>query len=115
MSSNHTSMDRSLNLFPYEPSHSLAIVFSVLVGMSLVIHTVQNFYYGFWRVTFFLVWAGLVFTAGWITRAVSTYQTYNLDIYIAQAILTYLGPPVYAAAEYNVLSRLMSYIPNYNA
>jgi hypothetical protein len=32
-------------------------------------------------------------------------------MYIAQTILIYAGPPVYAAAEYNVLGRLMQYLP----
>lgn len=58
-----------------------------------------------------MLYGGLVFTAGWITRAVSTYHVQNLGLYIAQIVLILAGPPIYAAAEYNILGRLMHYLP----
>lgn len=67
--------------------------------------------YHFWRVTFWQIWAGAVFTAGWATRAASSYHPNNLSLFIAQTILIYCAPPIYAATEYNILGRLMQYLP----
>ena len=68
-------------------------------------------HYKFWRVTFSMVWGGVVFTAGWILRCIASYNTSDIDLYIAQTVLIYAGPPILAAAEYNVLGRLMYYLP----
>ena len=49
--------------------------------------------------------------SGWIVRCVASYSLANLDLYIAQTVLVLAGPPIYSAAEYNVLGRLMHYLP----
>lgn len=56
-------------------------------------------------------WGGAVFTAGWIMRVIASYNPTSLSIYIAQTCLILGGPPIYAAAEYNILGRLMHYVP----
>jgi hypothetical protein len=61
--------------------------------------------------TFFLVWGGLFFTIGWIIRSASTYNPYNSSLYKGQYRCIIAAPPVYAAAEYNILSRLLRYVP----
>jgi hypothetical protein len=61
--------------------------------------------------TFFLVWGGLFFTIGWVLRSASTYHPYNSSLYKGQYRCIIAAPPVYAAAEYNVLSRLLRYMP----
>ena len=48
---------------------------------------------------------------GWILRAISARNVENIPIFIAQTVFIYAGPPIYAAAEYNVLGRLMHYLP----
>lgn len=58
-----------------------------------------------------MLWGGLVFTSGWIMRIFSARDTSNLDLYISQNVLVLAGPPIYAAAEYAILSRLMHYLP----
>lgn len=58
-------------------------------------------------------WGGLVFLIGWIARTVSTYHTANRDLYIVQTIFIYAGPPIYSAAAYNIVGRLMNYLPMY--
>ena len=58
-----------------------------------------------------MFYAGAVFAAGWALRCASSYQDTSLDLFIAQSILIYTGPPIYAAAEYNILGRLMHYLP----
>ncbi|KAH8701568.1 putative RTA1 domain protein [Talaromyces proteolyticus] len=99
------------NYYLYEPSHAAPAVFSALIGISLILHLYQNFRYKFWRVTFFMVWGGLVFLIGWIARTVSSYHTGNLNLYIVQTIFIYAGPPIYSAAAYNIVGRLMNYLP----
>ncbi|KFY60403.1 hypothetical protein V496_05339 [Pseudogymnoascus sp. VKM F-4515 (FW-2607)] len=97
--------------YAYDPSHALPAVFAALVGISLILHTWQNFHYHYWRVTFFMFYGGTVFTAGWIMRIASSYDPGNINLYIAQTCLILAGPPIYSAAEYNVLGRLMHYTP----
>ncbi|RMY76256.1 hypothetical protein D0863_02077 [Hortaea werneckii] len=89
------------NLFAYEPNHVLPIVFACIVGASVVAH----------RITFFMFYGGTVFTLGWILRAVASYKQENIGLYIAQIVFILAGPPIYAAAEYNILGRLMHYLP----
>ncbi|TAQ84347.1 hypothetical protein B7494_g7326 [Chlorociboria aeruginascens] len=97
--------------YAYTPSHVLPIIFASLIGISLLLHIWQNFRYHFWRVTFFMVWGGAVFTFGWIMRCLSSYDPENVYLYIAQTVLILAGPPIYSAAEYHVLGRLMHYLP----
>ena len=107
MSSNPTSD----NLYAYKPSTILPIIFAVLVGWSVAVHFIQNFYFRFWRITFFLFWGGLCFTVGWVLRAIAAHNPGNSELYIAQTVFIYAAPPIYAAAEYNILGRLMYYLP----
>ena len=58
-----------------------------------------------------MIWGGIVFTTGWILRTISTYNTSSLDLYIAQYVFFYAGAPIYSAAEYSVLGRLLRYLP----
>ncbi|MCJ1285118.1 hypothetical protein MMC26_004456 [Xylographa opegraphella] len=93
------------------PSHVLPVLFAVLIGLSLSFHVYQNFRYSYWHITFFMFYGGVIFMTGWVFRAVSANHQQNLGFYIAQIVLILCGPPVYAAAEYNILGRLMHYLP----
>ncbi|KAK0970954.1 hypothetical protein LTS16_015722 [Friedmanniomyces endolithicus] len=99
------------SLYLYKPSHALPAVFAVLVGVSLMLHIYQNFRYRFWRVNFWMFWGGTIFTTAWILRCISSFHRSNLNIYIAQTVFIYAGPPIFSAAEYNQLGRLMYYLP----
>ncbi|KAI9723216.1 MAG: hypothetical protein M1812_001098 [Candelaria pacifica] len=101
----------NISFYPYEPNRVLPAIFATIIALSLSVHIFQNFRYHYWRTTFFLTWGGLVFTSGWILRAISTQNPANLPLYISQTVLILAGPPIYAAAEYNILSRLMNYLP----
>ena len=67
--------------------------------------------YRFWRVTFWMFYGGLVFLSGWIMRAVFARDPSSLSLYIAQTVLVLCGPPIFAATEYNILARIMRYLP----
>ena len=99
------------NLYPYKPSEILPIVFAVLVAVSFAGHTFQNFRYHFWRITFFAFYANAIWLTGWILRAISARSPGQTPLYIAATVFTYAGPPIYAAVEYNILGRLMDYLP----
>lgn len=58
-----------------------------------------------------MFWGGAVYVTGWILRCVSSYHPANLNVYIAQTIFVYAGPPIYSAAAYNLVGRIMSYVP----
>ena len=49
--------------------------------------------------------------AGFVCRAYSVYHVQEVNIFIAQFVLIIVGPPLYAAAEYFILGRLMAYLP----
>ncbi|KAI4854391.1 hypothetical protein E4T44_00207 [Aureobasidium sp. EXF-8845] len=104
-------MRSASHLYAYNPSHVAPIILTIAVAASLIFHTYQNFKYKSWRITFFLVWGGLFFTIGWIIRSASTYNPTNSSLYKGQYRCIIAAPPVYAAAGYNILSRLLRYVP----
>jgi hypothetical protein len=57
-----------------------------------------------------MFYGGLIYTGGWAARAAFT-QNPTKDLYIAQMVMILCGPPIYSAAEYNVLARIMHYVP----
>ncbi|KAI1065249.1 hypothetical protein LB507_000764 [Fusarium sp. FIESC RH6] len=99
------------NLYGYDANKILPIVAAVIIGVSMMGHAIQNSRYKFWRVTFFMFYAGLFFTVGWVFRAISVRQPDSLPLYMISTIFIYLAPPIYSAAEYNTLGRLMHYLP----
>src|ERR1700712_3972247 len=60
-------------------------------------------------------WAALLLTVGFALREVGSfkyiYNDQNLDIFIAESVMIMSGPPVYAAINYIVLSRILFYVP----
>jgi hypothetical protein len=58
-----------------------------------------------------MFWGGAVYLTGWILRCVASYHTANRNVYIAQTIFIYAGPPIHSAAAYNLVGRLMHYLP----
>lgn len=122
-------MAEGKGLFPYEPSHVLPVVSAAIVAVSLGLHCYQNLSvngllrctsaniipissrYGFWRVTFFLFWGSLIYFIGWVLRTASGHDPANKDLFIAQTIFIYAAPPIYSAAAYNLVGRLLHYLP----
>ncbi|KAI5211556.1 hypothetical protein AUEXF2481DRAFT_65794 [Aureobasidium subglaciale EXF-2481] len=105
------SGNSSDNVYLYSASHVAPIIFSILVVISLFLHIYQYLKYRLLGMSFFMLWGGAVFSCGWILRSISTYHPANLNLFIAQYIFIYAGPPIYATAEYSVLGRLLSYVP----
>lgn len=60
---------------------------------------------------FTMTWASLIWISGMVTRSISVYNPQNVNLFIAQYVLILIGPPLFAAAEYFVLGRLLAYLP----
>lgn len=58
-----------------------------------------------------MIWASAVWIAGFVCRAISVRDTQFISMFIAQYVLVLMGPPLYAAAEYFILGRLLAYLP----
>lgn len=58
-----------------------------------------------------MFWGGAVFTTGWALRTISSYYPAHKNLFIAQTVFVLAAPPIYSAAEYNILGRLMHYLP----
>lgn len=105
------SSDRP-NFYIYDPAHGVSIAFAVLFTISGSLHIWQNnLKYKSYRIGFLLPWAAFIFTAGLILREIGSYNTHNLDIYIASTVLLFVAPPVYNGANYFILGRALYYLP----
>ncbi|BCS29777.1 uncharacterized protein APUU_80080A [Aspergillus puulaauensis] len=104
-------MDPQTGIYEYKASHVLPIVFACVLSLSLSTHIYENFHYRFWRVTFWMFWGSLIYTIGWVLRTISSYHPDNVNIYIAATVFIYAAPPIFSASAYNILGRIMHYIP----
>ncbi|KAI9792944.1 MAG: hypothetical protein M1816_001266 [Peltula sp. TS41687] len=95
----------------YAPNKVAPIVFAVLFFISACIHVFQNTKYHWWKLVFALPWAATIFVAAMAMRAVGAFDYDNLDVSIASSVLVVAAPPVFAAANYIILSRTLYYIP----
>ncbi|KAJ5760523.1 RTA-like protein [Penicillium odoratum] len=100
------------SLWFYAPNKGAPIAFAILFAISGAIHFYQTWRYKSWKVTGFLPWSALLFTGGFITRAIAAFgQWSNINLYIASSVLLLAGPPVYETANYFILGRILYYIP----
>ncbi|KAJ5239997.1 hypothetical protein N7468_004616 [Penicillium chermesinum] len=100
------------SLWFYAPNQGAPIAFATLFAVSGGIHFYQNLRYKSWKVTGLLPWSSLLFTGGFVTRAVAAFgQWGNVSLYIASSVLLLTGPPVYEGANYFILGRMLYYIP----
>ncbi|KAI7550374.1 hypothetical protein KC331_g3213 [Hortaea werneckii] len=100
------------SLYPYNPSKAAPIIFAIVLALLGITQIYQSFFRYHWKkFGFMMVWATTCWVAGFICRAISVYETQAVNIFIAQAVFVYMGPPLYAAAEYFILGRLFAYLP----
>ncbi|KAJ5609227.1 RTA-like protein [Penicillium herquei] len=100
------------SLWFYAPNKGAPIAFAILFAISGGFHLYQTIKYKSWKVTGLLPWSALLFTGGFITRAIAAFgQWDNVNIYIASSVLLLAGPPVYEGANYFILGRILYYIP----
>ncbi|KAK4494919.1 hypothetical protein PRZ48_014275 [Zasmidium cellare] len=112
MSANSTSASDDWSLYPYNPNKAAPIAFAIIMSLLGCVLAYQNFHAYRWkRFGGMMLWATLVWVAGFISRAISVRHTQSVGIFIAQFVMILMGPPLYAAAEYFILGRLFAYLP----
>ena len=100
------------SLYPYEPNQAGPIAFTVILAIVACYQVYQSCIKYHWKVFgLMMTWASTVWLGGFVCRAISVRDTQNVDMYIAQFVLVLMGPPLYAAAEYFILGRLLAYLP----
>ncbi|KAA8646399.1 hypothetical protein EYZ11_005239 [Aspergillus tanneri] len=96
----------------YAPNKGATIAFAILFAVSGILHGYQCFKYKSWKVTGLLPWSALLFTVGFVMRAIGAFgQWDNLAVFISSTVLLLAGPPVYEGANYFILGRILYYIP----
>ncbi|KXS97289.1 hypothetical protein AC578_4587 [Pseudocercospora eumusae] len=100
------------SLYPYDPNKPAPIAFAVLLTCLACLQFYQSFFQYTWKkFGGVMTWASLVWIAGFICRSISVYNVQSVNIFIAQYVLVLMGPPLYAAAEFFILGRLLAYLP----
>ncbi len=100
------------SLYPYKPVKALPIIFAVAFltcGAIILYQCIAR--YGFKRYTYIMTSTSLVWAAGFSCRMASIYHDQNVDIFVAQYVLLFLGPPLFAGAEYFIFGRVLAYVP----
>lgn len=107
-----TDPNNDWSLYPYDPNKAAPILFAVIItllGSSLIY---QCFYRFHWKkFGAMMTWATLVWVVGFISRSISVHHVRSVGIFITQYVMILMGPPLYAAAEYFILGRLLAYLP----
>lgn len=109
---NTTDHDDDWSLYPYEPVKALPILFAVgflTCGAIMVYQCLTR--YGLKRYTYTMSFTSVVWAAGFGCRMASIYHDQNIDIFVGQYTLLFLGPPLFAGAEYFILGRVLAYVP----
>jgi hypothetical protein len=100
------------SLYPYHPVKALPIIFAIIIFSLGILHVYQSFFKYRWKkFGLMMLWATSVWVAGFICRAISVHKPQAVGIFIAQFVLIIFAPPLYAAAEYFILGRLLAYLP----
>lgn len=99
------------SIYPYDPSKALPIVFTIITLVLAISLFLQSYRYKWTHFCFMTTWASVTWLAGFITRAISVYNPSSVGLFIAQYVLLFVGPPLYAVSEYFILGRLLSYLP----
>ncbi|KAK4617647.1 Lipid-translocating exporter-like protein RTA1 [Fulvia fulva] len=100
------------SLYPYDPNKGAPVAFAIIIAVVGIYQIYQSFFLYHWpKFGSTMAWASSVWLAGFICRSISIRSPQNVGVFIAQYVLVLIGPPLYAAAEYFILSRLLSYLP----
>ena len=109
---NGTLPEGDWSLYPYQPVKALPVLFAVgflTCGTVMVYQCVTR--YGMKRYTWTMSFTSVVWATGFGCRMASIYMDQDLDVFIAQYVLLFLGPPLFAGAEYFILGRVLAYVP----
>ncbi|KAF3186802.1 hypothetical protein TWF788_003023 [Orbilia oligospora] len=103
-----TSPD-SQTIFLYCPSLPAATFFTVVFGLSALIHIFQAFYHHKWRLSWVIILGAAWETTSFGLRAAATQNPFSKGLLIPSSILVYLSPLLINAYAYMVLGRMVWY------
>ncbi|OJI87255.1 hypothetical protein ASPTUDRAFT_115747 [Aspergillus tubingensis CBS 134.48] len=100
--------DSTWTYYHYDPSLPAALIFTILFGISSVVHTIQMLRTRTWCFIPYVI-GGYFECVGYIGRALGHYETPNwtLGPYVLQSLLILVAPALFAASIYMVLGRLI--------
>ncbi|KAK0713790.1 hypothetical protein B0T26DRAFT_742296 [Lasiosphaeria miniovina] len=99
------------SIYFYSPNKGAPIFFAVAFAISGIYHVYQCISYKSWRLTGFYVSCAVLFSGGFIVREIGAYDYGNLVKYIVSVCLIYAAPPILELANYNILGRILYYVP----
>ncbi|KAJ4417212.1 hypothetical protein N0V85_001948 [Neurospora sp. IMI 360204] len=99
------------SIYFYAPNKGAPVFFAVAFAASGIWHIYQCFHYKSWRLTFFYVSSAILFTAGFIVRELGAFDYSDLVKFIVTNCLVYSAPPSAELANYNILGRILYYVP----
>ncbi|KZO93682.1 hypothetical protein CALVIDRAFT_600637 [Calocera viscosa TUFC12733] len=95
----------------YAPNKGAPIVFAILFAGSGLWHFYQCMRFHSWKATGFLPWAAILFVAGFVLRAIGAWHYDNLPLFISSTVMLLCAPPIYEAANFFTLGRILYYVP----
>ncbi|POS70258.1 RTA1 domain-containing protein [Diaporthe helianthi] len=95
----------------FAPNKWAPVFFAAAFAFSGLWQVWQGHQYKCWHVTWHYTLCALIFTAGFITREIGAFHYGNLPVFIASSCLVYAAPPLYEAANYHILGRVLFYVP----
>lgn len=99
------------SIYFYAPNKGAPVFFAVAFAASGICHIYQCWHYESWRLTSFYVSCAVLFTAGFIVRELGAFDYGNLVKFIVTTCLVYAAPPIAELANYNILGRILYYVP----
>jgi hypothetical protein len=104
-------MYASRSLYPYDPNKPLPIIFAAIIFVLGLILFYRSWRHKWYHFLYAMAFASLVWQGGFIARSVSVFQPNNIPVFLTQYVMIFAGPPLFAASEYFILGRLLSYLP----
>lgn len=92
--------------YRYTPSLAAAIIFIICFAITSAVHVWQMFRFRAWFFVPFVL-GGLMETIGYIGRAMSTKDIWDLNSFIMQSTLLLVAPAFFAASIYMTLRRII--------
>ncbi|KAK4033018.1 hypothetical protein C8A01DRAFT_40542, partial [Parachaetomium inaequale] len=99
------------SVYFYAPNKGAPVFFAVAFALSGAFHIYNCVHYKSWRLTGLYVFCAVLFTAGFIVRAMGAFDYENLIKFIVSTCLIYSAPPLLELANYNILGRILYYAP----
>jgi hypothetical protein len=120
-------VDGVFSLYPFHPSKAAPVLFAAIIVTLGCVLSYQSYRYKWHHFNILMTWASLVWTTGFIMRALSAWSPANVKFYLSSVstfvafatscshlhkyILVFVGPPLFAVSETFILGRLLAYMP----